>query len=183
MDTLQTECTFRTSPRTTMMTDETKAHLQNILLAIINEHRNAFFFTDTGLHRLLLSICHMEPVNQRDLITIASVICIDELLDGNTLQVVVHPILRGITPMILLWSDRSIPYDHTARDDDQTILLAQRHEGFLRARNQLQLYIKTCPNDYMLGVLLAIVNENVRSLRISSRNQLARPDGPVQSTC
>lgn len=60
----------------------------------------------------------------------------------------VHPILRGITPMILQWSYRSIPYNHTTRDDYQTILLAQSHESFLRPRNQSQLL-----NNYIIRQL------------------------------
>ena len=158
-------------------------HLQNILLAIIDEHRDAFFFADTGLHRFLLSIRHGESSIQRDLVAIASVIRIDELLNGDTLQIVVHPVLRGIAPMILPWSNRLLLYDHTTGNDDQTVLFAQRHESFLRARNQLQLLIETRPSRYVLGVLLAVVDENVRSLGISIRNPLAPPDGPVQSTC
>lgn len=71
-----------------------QTHLQNILLTIVNENGDAFFFADTGLHRLLLSIRHDNSWNQRDLIAISSVIRIDELLDGNTLQIVVHPVLR-----------------------------------------------------------------------------------------
>ena len=121
------------------ITESTKTHLQDILLAIVNEHRDALFLTDAGLHRLLLSSHYPEPSNQRNFVAITAVVGINELLNGDALQVVVYPILRGITPMILQWAYQSISYDHTTRDDDQTVLLAQSHQSFLRSRNQLQL--------------------------------------------
>lgn len=145
---LQTECTSRTSQHTMGLSNQQRSTSKTYFSRSVNEHRDALFLTDAGLHRLLLSSRYPKPSNQRNFVTITSVVGINELLNGNSMQIMVHPILRGITPMILQWSYRSIPYNHTTRDDYQTILLAQSHESFLRPRNQSQLL-----NNYIIRQL------------------------------